>query len=271
MKGICTFSFIPMRAQPSEAAEMVSQVIFGESYDIIKTEGRWTFIKTVLDNYEGWIDFKLAEPVTDEEYDDWMSRERVIVYDTDPTGYDAFCPISPCQRISIGSEVRMKRHEVTWDSRYDKELSMFKIGKKEFLSPVQHVFLDSKPYMYQIMESLLGTPYIWGGRSAFGIDCSGFSQLIYKFLGLDIPRDASQQINLGTEVALADAKEYDLAFFVNPDGKICHVAVVLDPHTVIHSSGSVRKDSLDEEGIFNKERNLYTHKLLKIKHIKDFK
>jgi cell wall-associated NlpC family hydrolase len=118
----------------------------------------------------------------------------------------------------------------------------------------------------QVAYKFLNTAYLWGGRSVFGIDCSGFSQVVYKFLNVCLPRDAWQQAEHGDIVkSLHEAVCGDLAFFDNEEGKITHVGIVLNPHEIIHSSGKVRLDKLDKEGIVNLENKQRTHKLKVIK------
>ncbi len=114
----------------------------------------------------------------------------------------------------------------------------------------------------------LNAPYLWGGRSPFGIDCSGFTQLVYKLNGYQLPRDASQQVELGTPLSFVEeAEPGDLAFFDNPEGKIIHVGIILEENKIIHAHGKVRVDRLDHSGIYNVDRKLHTHKLRVIKKI----
>ena len=114
----------------------------------------------------------------------------------------------------------------------------------------------------------LNTPYLWGGRSPFGIDCSGFTQVVYRLQGISLPRDAYQQAEIGTTLSFIEESEPgDLAFFDNNEGKIIHVGIILENNHIIHASGKVRIDRIDQQGIFNKEKGQHTHKLRLIKSI----
>jgi len=114
----------------------------------------------------------------------------------------------------------------------------------------------------------LNAPYLWGGRTPFGIDCSGFTQIIYRLQGIKIPRDAYQQADLGTPLNfIEESEEGDLAFFNNNEGKIVHVGLIMKNNQIIHASGKVRIDKIDQKGIFNIEKNKHTHKLRIIKKL----
>jgi len=114
----------------------------------------------------------------------------------------------------------------------------------------------------------LNAPYLWGGRSPFGIDCSGFTQVIYKLNGFKLPRDASQQATIGETLSFIEESESgDLAFFDNEEGNIIHVGIMLENNNIIHASGKVRIDKIDHQGIFNSETNTYSHRLRLIKKI----
>ncbi len=263
MLTICTYPVIPVRSAPSECVEMVTQILFGEAYDVLRVEGRWAEILTCDDNYPGWIDYKLIANLSEDEVSRWLSAKPVIVpppflrvrRDDDP----ALTLLTPGSTIrgavfgqgfmpSIDSTFTLGGHAYGFDAYTFSECG-------ELTDPVECATM------------LLGAPYLWGGRSVLGIDCSGLVQTAYKICGTQLPRDASQMINLGTMVEVETAQRNDLAFFVNDAGRVCHVGLCMGDGRIIHSSGSVRIDRLDSEGVFNAERNMYTHKLLCIKRV----
>ena len=121
---------------------------------------------------------------------------------------------------------------------------------------------------WRILQPWMNAPYLWGGRTFMGVDCSGFVQVVYKVLGCALPRDASEQAAVGKDVVkLSDATTGDLAFFINKDEKIVHVGIVLNSNKIIHASGKVRIDGLDEEGIINSDTGIRTHQLYSLKSV----
>ena len=146
----------------------------------------------------------------------------------------------------------------------------FKIGETEY-SFDGTVRLSTTPDKKMIIENAymyINSPYLWGGRSPFGIDCSGFTQVVYKLCGIRLKRDASQQAEQGTTIkSLEESTPGDLAFFANGTEKITHVGILLPQHKIIHASGKVRVDKIDPQGIFNEDKNTYTHNLRLIKRI----
>lgn len=264
MLTICTYPVIPVRSAPSECVEMVTQILFGEAYDVLRVDGRWAEILTCDDNYSGWIDYKLIGNLSEDEVNRWLSAKPVVVpppflrvrRDDDP----ALTLLTPGSTIrgavfgqglmpTIDSTFTLGGHAYGFDAYTFSECG-------ELIDPVECATM------------LLGAPYLWGGRTVLGIDCSGLVQTAYKICGTQLPRDASQMIKLGTMVEIEDAQRNDLAFFVNDAGRVCHVGLCMGDGRIIHSSGSVRIDSLDSEGVFNAERNMYTHKLLCIKRVR---
>lgn len=251
--GICTYPLIPIRDLPSEAAEQTSQLIFGEAYEILETIDRWTRIRTLFDNYLGWVDFKLPHTLPPEFMSQWLNATPTI--STSPISHILRHGDPRPMPITGGSEFRLIS-----DNSFLIGDTLFSLTP-DTLSPT----LPADPIDAALQ--FFGSPYLWGGRSLFGIDCSGLTQIAHKICGRPIPRDASQQVHLGHEVSLAQAARNDLAFFQKDDGRICHVGLYMGDNHILHSSGSVRIDSLDSYGIYNNERQTYTHKLLCLKHL----
>lgn len=227
-KGICNVSIAPLRAESSDKSEIVSQLLYGESADIIEVKDNWTKIITHYDNYEAWMDTKQISPVSDEFV---VSRKRNLVKEP----FQSTMTESGKVLLSMGSEVNF---ETTAPTR----------GR------------DLSESIVNCAKEFLNVPYLWGGKSFFGIDCSGFTQIIYKIHGIKIPRDAYQQAEIGNALTfIEEAKPGDLAFFENKDGRIHHVGIILADQKIIHAHGKVRIDSLDSTGIFNKDQNRHTH------------
>lgn len=233
-KGICNVSVASLRAENSDKSEILTQLLYGESIDIMEIKNNWMKIKTHYDNYEGWIDTKQISSVSDE----FLTSRKVNILK------EAF--LSKILEngqilLSIGSEVS-----------FEINLPIVEKNLSESIVNCACKFLN--------------VPYLWGGKSFFGIDCSGFTQIVYKVHNIKIPRDAHQQAEFGEALMfIEEAKPGDLAFFENQEGKIIHTGIILSDQKIIHAHGKVRIDSLDTTGIFNKDQNKHTHKLRFIK------
>lgn len=252
--GIALLSVIPMRQEPKEQSEMVSQLLFGESYRILAWEEAWIRVLTQFDGYEGWIDRKMHKEITATSYNQYPNQHQHVL---DSLIMSIERPGAAPQLIVAGSTL----------PGYKAHQNMLEIGNNTFhirntygdfgtigLSSVQH-----------IAEQFLNTPYLWGGRSLFGFDCSGFVQVVYKIHGIPLKRDAAQQAGQGVKViSLADALPGDLAFFARDNGRIFHVGILLSPCEIIHCSGYVQKSRLDNTGIIDSESQRYTHSLCAI-------
>lgn len=227
-KGICTVSVAAIRAEQSHQSEMTSQLLYGETVEILQTKGKFIKVKMHFDGYEGWIDSQQIVEISDDYFDE---RKTQLVSNTVQMYNTSQGPIL----LSMGSEVNSEKISPTF-------LSLENIS--------------------ETAKQFLNVPYLWSGRSFFGIDCSGFVQLIYKAHGISLPREAQQQSGVGEVLSFVEeSKPGDLAFFEDEEGRICHVGMMLTDHEIIHASGKVRIDSLDSTGIFNKELNKHTHKL----------
>lgn len=264
---------IPVRATPAEGAEMVTQILFGEMYDVFETVGRWARIQTVDDSYPGWIDAKLVADVSDEEVERWAKGNWFVMHKTCNTiegageslvgDYGEQPPAGVPMKIPMGSTIC--DCDIIGGKPSVIEFSLNHDGYWHFCRKDDY---DSRPKTpVECAKRLIGAPYLWGGRTVFGIDCSGLAQIAYKVCYVKLPRDASQMVKLGTYVTIGEQKENDLAFFANESGHITHVGLCMDGGRIIHASGSVRIDTLDCQGIYNKGRGCYTHKLACIKRL----
>ena len=250
--GISNLSIVPCRSEGNDQAEMVTQLLFGEVYQVIEETEKWIKIKTALDGYECWICRKQFTEISGKEFEAYKLNQFPLCADligriTNSKGESS--------TITIGTTLPFYRKDI------------FKIQNEKYTFKGAVV---SKNEADVVKYSLLylNAPYLWGGRSLFGIDCSGLSQIVYSLCGYRIPRDAYQQAEEGINVEFVELTEPgDLAFFDNEEGKITHVGIVTEPGKIIHASGKVRIDSLDQQGIFNKELGKYTHKLRVIKRI----
>jgi hypothetical protein len=248
--GICKLSAIAMRKEARHGSEMVSQLLYNETYIVLDRTSEWILVQaenvgSVLRQaqepqlfYEGWIQAKQLVEIGEEEYKA-LKGQKLYLTDKPIVEYDG-------KFLSLGTPLYEPHPDaVEMPSAFHPELM------------VDHA------------KKLLNAPYLWGGRTAMGIDCSGLVQVCARLSGLLLPRDASQQIECGELVYfLPETQPGDLAFFGNDEGKITHVGIVMENEQIIHASGQVRIDYLDQTGIFNKERNEHTHLLQVVKRMK---
>ncbi|MEI7982154.1 MAG: C40 family peptidase [Bacteroidota bacterium] len=265
--GICLHSIIPVRQEASHLSPMVTQILFGELYRVIEKGKNWFKIHLVYDEYEGWIDgmhcriissdefFRLDEPgirVTTRLVHLLMNESRQSIL---PIVLGSSLPGLRENHIQIDNEKFYFDGEATDRSPIDKAYSPADLMKVR-----QQLVRDALLYY--------NAPYLWGGRSPFGIDCSGFVQMVYKLNYIKLSRDARQQAEQGGIVSLlAEAGPGDLAFFDDEEGNITHVGLLADNQNIIHCSGNVHTDTIDHEGIYNRELQKYTHRLRLIKRI----
>ena len=252
MFGICNLAIIPLRFEPSDRSEIVSQVLFGEHFEIIEQSKQWSRIRLQYDDYEGWIDSKQMQLISKSSFDQ-LSKDAIIL-NADLIEYIT-APNNVLLPIPLGSSLSFINHNEINTANFDFEGTKIS-GVKTKNS------LISTAYLY------LNAPYLWGGKTPFGIDCSGFTQMVYKLNGYHLLRDASQQATQGEALSFIEESEAgDLAFFDNEEGNIIHVGIIMENNYIIHASGKVRIDRLDHLGIYNPETNKHTHKLRVIKKI----
>lgn len=254
--AICLQTLIPVRINPSERAEMTTQIIFGELYSIIEFSGNWAKIASTLDTYGGWIDKKIIHEISEELYQKIKKDNSVPSHKI----------ISPLRNLSKNKLLPL----VAGSSLpFINNLGEFSIGNEVFQYKYKtQAFQATGCSITTLAKQFENAPYLWGGRTVLGIDCSGFSQIIYKIVGINLERDASKQVNQGKSISFIEESEPgDLAFFDNEDGEIIHVGILLNKHEIIHASGWVKIEPIDHQGIFNTESNKYSHKLRVIKRI----
>jgi len=251
--GICHLSVIPLRKEPAHESEMTSQVLFGEHFEVIDQKSDWLNIRLAYDSYEGWLK---AEQITSIDLDEFKllnSEQPCMSFDL----VQIVVIDSNMLSILLGSSLP---HFKDFTCRVGDVAYRFEGNVK---CPEK---LQSTKAIIENAYMLVDTPYFWGGRTPFGIDCSGFTQLVFKLSGIRLQRDAWQQAEQGSLIHLVDETlPGDLAFFDNSEGKITHVGIILEAGKIIHASGKVRIDSFDHHGIFNSESKSYTHNLRLIK------
>ena len=236
MFGICNLNTIPVRKEKSSKSELTTQLIYGEIYKVLKKDKKWYHIEINDDNYKGWINYSQFFEISKDTFNNILNTKPILLQE-------------------ISKEIE------TLDGKM-----LLSIGAKISSTKALNHSLN-KPYnqkqttIVQTAMKYLNTPYLWGGKTHNGIDCSGFSQMVFKINGINILRDANQQANQGKEIDFSSIEEGDLAFF--GEKKVTHVGIILKNKKIIHAFGKVRIDFLKKNGILNVETNKISHKLIK--------
>jgi cell wall-associated NlpC family hydrolase len=258
MYGLTNTAVVPMRAAPDERSEMVSQLLWGETFAITDQNDDWHCICNDFDGYRGWVNKHAVHTFCNDE--DYQNVVRQPFY---------VCTQLCCATHSITNERVLIPHGAVLYG-YNTASQSFVLNKQIYHLnfPLPTMPANKQKGVIQAAYAFLNAPYLWGGRTALGIDCSGFTQLIFFINGISIPRDACQQAEIGDAVQCAENNcAAALAFFGNTEAKITHVGIILDSTKIIHASGKVRIDKWDSEGIYNENEQRYTHKLRCIRQI----
>ncbi|MEQ9593531.1 MAG: C40 family peptidase [Cyclobacteriaceae bacterium] len=254
--GVCRLAVVPVRKDASDRSEQISQLLFGDHYEVTtqSADGTWLYIRIFTDKYEGWIDAKLHHAISGEYFEQINNANFKITTDITSGLLYKKSPLT----ILMGSVVPISNSEL-----FKMEEQFAFNGESKSLGQRRDF-----EYLRSIAIKYLNSPYQWGGKNPFGIDCSGFTQMVFKICGYFIPRDAYQQATVGVKVeGWESSMPGDLAFFTNKEGSISHVGIILEENRIIHSSGKVRIDVLHEDGIINTETKIFTHTLYKITRI----
>ena len=249
--GIGHLNVIPCRAEASDKSEQVTQLLLGETIKIYEQKRTWYRIKTAHDSYECWIDENQFLFISQSEFEELNKVKPTVV--SDLVSVLSNTKNNEMMTVLLGSNLpKINNNQL--------EIGTQKWNYDGLTQETTTVLAKEKIAENAFM--LLNSPYQWGGRSPFGIDCSGLVQLVYKLNGIFLPRDASQQALMGQALSfIEEAEEGDLAFFDNAEGLITHVGIILSNNRIIHASGKVRIDKLDHQGIFNLEKRDYTNRL----------
>ena len=247
--AICTVTAAGVRKEPGHKAEMVNQLLFGETMEVLEAKEEWFKIRSMYDNYEGWLTYHLINEID----------EKTATQESNHIATHHLNPVTTSNDVmfaTIGSPLTGYNSETKklWDNGYEYHGHF-----RDITEPV------SEELFKEIIGLWLNAPYLWGGKTFMGVDCSGFVQMVYKLMGIKLKRDAYQQAEQGSDVELSNLKEGDLAFFHNENGRVTHVGIILNNNKIIHASGKVRIDKLGEQGIINSETGKRTHLLYSIK------
>jgi gamma-D-glutamyl-L-lysine dipeptidyl-peptidase len=255
IRGVCSLSVIPVRTEPSDRSEQCTQLLFGELYTVLaETEDKkWLQIQIAYDSYTGWISAIQHFAVPDNYYEAYLQEQHPVC-----SGYGNYI-------LEQGHKYMLLPGGVL--PFYTK--NKIRIGSKEYNLEGSHIRMPHAAIsLIKVAAMYLKSPYMWGGKTPFGIDCSGFTQQVFRIGGIPLPRDAWQQATCGTPIDhLDNTRPGDLVFFDNDKGRIIHVGIIIEKNKIIHASGEVRIDQLDTQGIWNKDRNIYTHKLRNIQRM----
>lgn len=244
MIGICILSNIVLRREGDSKSEIISEVLFGETFSVIEELNGWTKVTLNDDQYTGWINSKQFEIL-----------QTAVQHKQIAALYPYLSAVITNGKIMIPAGSNLPDLA---DNKFVINKTVYSLAES---NPVHNT-----GNIIEIAEQYLNVPYLWGGKTPFGIDCSGFTQVVFRQCGIQLPRDAYQQAESGSIVSFREqVKAGDLAFFDNDEGRITHVGIMIDTNTIIHASGRVRIDTMDNFGIMNKEINQYSHKLRVIK------
>ncbi len=265
-KGICLNAMIALRSNPAHHSEMTDQLLFGEIFEVVEARDDWRYIRRTPDGYEGWLESTDYIELPLEETNSIRPSEVHVA------GHPMVQIKTPHQTMWIPGGALLHH--------YDPGTGAFAIAGRNYSLMDHPATIGNKTspdgskadavhkFAERAALGYLNAPYLWGGKTVMGIDCSGFTQVVLRMCGYELPRDSHQQVHHGQVLDfISGARAGDLAFFDNEEGEVIHTGIMLGTNRIIHASGHVRIDYIDQQGIYNKELRRYTHKLRVIKKI----
>lgn len=256
MHHLCPLSLVPVRASAAESSDMVSQLLFGELVEIIETKGRlWSRVRCQWDNLVGWVATHQLQAITPSEF---VTFNEHFAYNLEITqavmGSDFFLPITLGAQLPNFDGIRFQLADAIYTFS----------GQAVFPKDIT----PTSDFILKIARRYLHAPALSGGRSPFGIDSSGLTQMVFKIAGVRIPREAPQQVFMGETIDFIEQSQPgDLAFFEDRAGRIAHVGILMPNLQIIHAYGKVRIDTIDHFGIYNNDQARYTHRLRVVKRV----
>lgn len=245
--GICHLSIVPLRVSPSHDSEMSSQLLYGEHFKILEERSQWCRIRGAYDQFEAWVDNRQIFKISEEEF--FFAEEKLPELSSDLIDHitDTQELLMPIVMGSVLNFTHQLQHKF----------------EGEFLNNI-----IEKGNLINTALLYLNAPHLWGGKTPFGIDCSGLTHMVYKLNGYKLKRNAAEQAKQGEALSFIEESEPgDLAFFDDNEGVINHVGIIMKDNYIIHVDGKVRIDRIDHSGIFNAEIRRHTHKLRVIKKV----
>ncbi len=273
MVAIALHSVIPVRTEAREGAEQNTQMLFGELCQILDEQPRWRRIRLESDGQEGWVDAKMITPMTDKEYATHKKALKTAATVAFPMAYAMSENNGQTIPLTAGTKLTNYQSPMTNEAS-PARFEVLGVGFRIDPSMVITAPLEmNQENLLKAVRFFINVPYLWGGKNALGMDCSGFTQTVMNLFGKTLLRNASEQVTQGKPIKdLSKAKAGDLVFFTkspmtNDQLPITHVGIVIDPERVIHCSGRVKVEKLDSQGIFNAETGEYSHHLVAIRRV----
>ena len=259
-------SIIPIRKEPSETAEQLTQMLFAQTGKVIGREEKWLQLRLDEDGQTGWADRKMLTIISNDEKASLAdSGEAKVVMPM------AYAVSQNGQTIPLTAGTLLPHYKT--DGSFSLLGAEFRIDPQMVLPHPQELNSDN---IMRTTRFFLNVPYLWGGKNAMGMDCSGFTQIIMSLFGKHLLRNASEQAKQGKRIAsLKTARTGDLVFFnhadTDPDKtQISHIGILIDNERVIHCSGRVKVEKIDDNGILSYEpdgKAHYTHHLAAVRRV----